>query len=219
MSSRRRSTRAAKAPERLDSTPAAPKKRANKTRSARTTASNKRQKTPRRAAAQQSRVSDDGDDESASEVADSDNEDDLDETSDYEARQKLAPRTPRKQMTAAKKPRATPQQQQQQRKKKQAAKAAEAPTGADMEIAADESLLLSTIQDDKVALAQVASDWIDSYRDNIDEALCELINFVLKLAGCPSKITEAAVYDADEIGSVLEGLQKQCIVVLKQGGA
>ncbi|KAJ1938846.1 cohesin complex subunit, partial [Linderina macrospora] len=224
MSSSRRSTRTVKAPERLDATPAASKKRATKTRSSKSaTASNKRRKTPKRKGAQRRHISDDEDDndEDASEVAESESEGDLDDASDYEAEKAPAPRTPRKQTAVAKKP--TAKQKPAAKQKKQTAKAiavlASSSAEANMEITVEESLLLTTIQDDRVALTQVASDWIDSYRDDCDGALCELINFLIRLTGCPSKITEEAVYDSDEIGAVLEGLQKQCITALKQGGA
>ncbi|KAJ1890307.1 cohesin complex subunit, partial [Coemansia sp. IMI 209127] len=78
--------------------------------------------------------------------------------------------------------------------------------------------LLNAIIDDDVALAQVVVDWISSYREGSDHAVCELINFFVKLTGCPGSISEDALYESEEIGSVLDDLQKQSLSALKQGG-
>ncbi|KAJ1729654.1 cohesin complex subunit, partial [Coemansia biformis] len=81
------------------------------------------------------------------------------------------------------------------------------------------SLLLDALLDDKAAVAQVAMDWIEAYREGADAALCELVNFVIRLTGCRSRIAEDALYETEGIAAVLEGLQEQTIAALKRRDA
>ncbi|KAJ2514506.1 cohesin complex subunit [Coemansia sp. RSA 1939] len=78
--------------------------------------------------------------------------------------------------------------------------------------------LLGAIIDDDVALAQVVMDWIGAYRENADQAICELVNFFVKLTGCPGSIHEDALYETEGIVSVVEGLQKQSLAALRRHG-
>ncbi|KAJ2031508.1 cohesin complex subunit, partial [Coemansia sp. S3946] len=76
------------------------------------------------------------------------------------------------------------------------------------------SQLLDAILDEKTALSQVVSDWIGSYRETGDMAVSELINFLIKLTGTSSSVTEASLEDVSE---TLDELQAQSIAALKRG--
>ncbi|KAJ2715697.1 cohesin complex subunit [Coemansia spiralis] len=217
----RRSTRVAKAPERLAAGSTTPRKRGKTggpaSAFAHPTPTSKRQRTGRGKRA--ARPRDASDDESTEEAASSSNEDgdeaqasasdesgsDSEPASDFEQPRGAAPRTPRKvgrrsAVGAAK-----------ARKAKTArAPASSAATGGEA------SLLLDALLDDKTAVAQVAMDWIDAYRRDADAALCELVNFVIRLTGCRARIDADALYETDEIAGVLEGLQEQTIAALKR---
>ncbi|KAJ2558037.1 cohesin complex subunit [Coemansia sp. RSA 1933] len=242
----RRSTRVSKGPDRLAPVAAhppppppsmTPRKRSKETGLAAKeaasafamplSASSKRQKTSTTKQKPRSRAtttaSDDDEDDSdagseenreeeeASESAGRSSSEDEEETSDFEEIQpKAAPKTP---------------QRRGQRKTKQGAartasraKASSggAPSGV---VGSEASQLLSAIIDEDVALAQVVMDWIGSYRETADPAICELINLFVKLTGCPGSISEDALYETEAIEAVLEALQKQSLSALKQGGA
>ncbi|KAJ2421388.1 cohesin complex subunit, partial [Coemansia sp. RSA 2531] len=76
------------------------------------------------------------------------------------------------------------------------------------------SQLLDAILDEKTALSQVVSDWIGSYRETGDMAVSELINFLIKLTGTSSSVTESSLEDVSE---TLDELQAQSIAALKRG--
>ncbi|KAI8322789.1 hypothetical protein GQ54DRAFT_130939 [Martensiomyces pterosporus] len=258
MTSRRRSTRAAKAPERFGSgsgperatprkrskpsaggqpsafaTPASAAGKRQKTRKGSATASRRREADEdadsevvedsenEREAAQPSNsdvddTSDQEDEEEEEEnaISEASSSEDDDETSDFEERTRAAAnRAPRK---TPHKGRSKQQSQQPLSARKAKARAVanvEAQTAGE-----NDSHLLGAILDDRVALAQVAMDWIDSYREETDEAVCELVNFFIKLAGCPSRIREDVLYEAESVPAVLVELQKQSIAALKSGG-
>ncbi|KAJ2058992.1 cohesin complex subunit [Coemansia sp. S146] len=77
------------------------------------------------------------------------------------------------------------------------------------------SQLLDAILDEKAALSQVVSDWIGSYRETGDMAISELINFLIKLTGTSSSVTEASLYE--DVSETLDELQAQSIAALKRG--
>ncbi|KAJ2849778.1 cohesin complex subunit, partial [Coemansia erecta] len=154
---------------------------------------------------------DEDQDDEVSEAAGSSSSEEDDEVSDFE---EPRPKTPLLK---------TPQRRRGQKEKKTRKSAKKstglAASGAASGVAHGEaSQLLNAIIDDDVALAQVVIDWISSYREGSDHAVCELINFFIKLTGCPGSISEDALYESEAIGSVLDGLQKQSLSALKQGG-
>ncbi|KAJ2090309.1 cohesin complex subunit [Coemansia sp. RSA 986] len=222
----RRSTRVSKAPDRLAAPGAmpppslTPRKRSKEAGVAAKevssafamplSASSKRQKTGRSKQKPGSRPSnemnaDEDSDNEVSESSGSSSENDEDETSDFE---ELQAKTPLK----------TPQRRGQKKTTQGTTPASRVKpsTGAPIHVLNDETnQLLNAIIDDNVALAQVAMDWISSYREGSDQAVCELINFFVKLTGCPGSISEDALYESEDIGTVLDALQKQSISALR----
>ncbi|KAJ1989861.1 cohesin complex subunit [Coemansia umbellata] len=167
--------------------------------------------------------SDAGDTEHEDEVSESTASESADdsETSDFEDARPRTNKTPKK----------TPQKRGQKQRNQYPRSAAAAPassasrgktkttTSTAGRLLNDESSqLLNAILDDNVALAQVVMDWISSYREGADQAMCELINFFVKLTGCPGSVNEDALYETESIPSVLDELQKQSITALKHGG-
>ncbi|KAJ2852311.1 cohesin complex subunit [Coemansia brasiliensis] len=192
----RRSARVAKVPERL--TPSTtPRKRSNASKasafSTPKSASSKRQRTAR---GKSSRSED-----SESAVSDSENEstsEGSDEASDFEEARPVRTKTPRKSAAAK-------------------AKAVRGKPHKQFDIGGDASSpLLDALIDEKTAVVQVATDWIESYREDADLALCELINLVIRLTGCPTKIKQDMIYETEDIAGLLEELQGQSIAALKQ---
>ncbi|KAJ1721152.1 cohesin complex subunit [Coemansia erecta] len=239
----RRSSRVTKAPERL-AAPTTPRKRAKQPTAAAAAAASpfatplssraKRQKTAARGQQSARRAVADEDDDDDNEDGDSnDDEDedeiqnnsssssaDEDEDSDFgqdegpqsrPGRSRAAKQTPRKAAAAA--PKA---------KQKRAAKPrAQQAGGATAAGSAQPSLLLNAILDEQTAVAQVAVDWIASYRrpSETDSATTELINFLIRLTGCPGQITAADLYEVEQIEAVLATLQAQAIAALKRGSS
>ncbi|KAJ2829798.1 cohesin complex subunit, partial [Coemansia sp. 'formosensis'] len=196
----RRSTRATKEPERLaPSTPVTPRKRSKALSKVSAFASpvsspSKRQRVVVASKAKRREISDD-DESEASDAASSSEEEE--ERSDFEES------------------RPTPAAATKSARKKQPAKQAAAPKQRKT-VSVDTSRLLDAILDEKTALAQVASDWIASYREAGDAAVCELVNFLIKLTGTPSApVTEATLYEG--VGETLDELQAQSIAALKRG--
>ncbi|KAJ1898812.1 cohesin complex subunit [Kickxella alabastrina] len=143
--------------------------------------------------------------EQESEQADSD-----DDNSDFEEKQravaKKAPRTPQgSRKTTKQKAEGRAQQQHQQHQQSAMAAATDALP----------SELFNAVLDDNVAVAQVVSDWIEAYRADDEASTGELINFLIKLAGCPGQIPHGAVYETEGITEQLERLQTQSIAALK----
>ncbi|KAF4634636.1 hypothetical protein G7Y89_g3456 [Cudoniella acicularis] len=64
-------------------------------------------------------------------------------------------------------------------------------------------------------LEDIASMWLNRYQDNSPAAMSELVNFVLKCAGCNVQITEDDINDADnvegKVGDIQEEYQSQNI--------
>ncbi|KAJ2785818.1 cohesin complex subunit [Coemansia interrupta] len=130
------------------------------------------------------------------------------------ARARATKQTPRKAAAAA-----TPKGKQ-----RRAAKPRAQQTGGAAAVAASHaqpSLLLNAILDEQTAVAQVAVDWIASYRrpSSTDSATTELINFLIRLTGCPGQITAADLYEVEQIEAVLATLQAQAIAALKRGSS
>ncbi|KAJ2826001.1 cohesin complex subunit, partial [Coemansia furcata] len=200
----RRSTRATKEPERLaPSTPVTPRKRGKALSKVSAFASpvsspSKRQRVVVASKAKRREISDD-DESEASDVASSSEEEEEEERSDFEESRP----TPAAATKAA-------------RKKQPAKQAAAAAPKQRKTVSVDTSRLLDAILDEKAALAQVASDWIASYREAGDAAVCELVNFLIKLTGTPSApVTEGTLYEG--VGETLDELQAQSIAALKRG--
>ncbi|KAL8999364.1 MAG: hypothetical protein Q9169_001790 [Polycauliona sp. 2 TL-2023] len=55
----------------------------------------------------------------------------------------------------------------------------------------------------------VAAEWITRYNEHNANAMCELINFVLRCTGCDLEIDVHAIEDPDNAASKLEDLQKE----------
>ncbi|KAJ2797602.1 cohesin complex subunit, partial [Coemansia helicoidea] len=227
----RRSTRVSKTPSRLAAGSTTPRKRGQSSAAASafahpTPASSKRQRTGRGRQAARTKAAS-GDDEEAAAGASSEEEEKVEEApassgnesvsdsepaSDFEQPRSRAPRTPRTPRRAGRRSAAGGTANARKTKAARAAAAA-----ADSGATGDEpSQLLEALLDDKAAVAQVAMDWIESYGDDADAALCELINFVIRLTGCRGRITTEALYETDGIAGVLEGLQEQTIAALKR---
>ncbi|KAJ1960222.1 cohesin complex subunit [Dipsacomyces acuminosporus] len=225
---RKRSKQAANARSSAISTPVAATNKRQKTRNGATavTAASKRkdldEDSDEEEEESQSDNSDRGSeqDEEESAVSETSDEEDQDETSDFEEKaQSTLNKTPRKTQRNAKQ---QPKQRQGRQQQSLGARKAKARAIANVEAqpaGQNDSHLLAAILDDKVALAQVAMDWIDSYREEADAAVCELLNFIFKLTGCPSKIKEDVVYEAESVPAVLAELQAQSIAALKSRGA
>ncbi|KAJ2726328.1 cohesin complex subunit [Coemansia sp. Benny D115] len=215
----RKSTRATRAPERLaPSALSTPRKRTKTASGAVATPSRGRRNN---ASAQNQPDSDNsqGEEEEEEEEGDEDGDDDdaeasdssASEASDFEENRQTAraskAMTPRKRAIAG-----TPQK----RKSKQPNK--RQPRQTATATVESQSVLLNSIMDENMAVGQVVMDWIESFRSGreSDAAVTELINFLLKLAGCPGQISEADLYETDSISDVLQGLQSQSIAALKK---
>ncbi|KAJ2454258.1 cohesin complex subunit [Coemansia sp. RSA 2336] len=191
----RRSARVAKVPERL--TPSTtPRKRSSASKASAFPTPKSASKRQRTAHGQNTRSQD-----SESAVSDSENDsasEESDEASDFEEARPVRTKTPRKSAaTKAKSVRGKPHKQ--------------------LDLGGDASSpLLDALADEKTAVVQVATDWIESYREDADLALCELINLVIRLTGCPTKIKQDVIYETESIAGLLEELQEQSIAALKQ---
>ncbi|KAJ1751569.1 cohesin complex subunit [Coemansia sp. RSA 1821] len=191
----RRSARVAKVPERLTSS-TTPRKRGNASKASAFSTPKSASKRQRTARGKSSRSQD-----SESAVSDSEHDstsEESDEASDFEEARPARTKTPRKSAaTKAKAVRGKPHKQ--------------------LDLGGDASSpLLDALADEKTAVVQVATDWIESYREDADLALCELINLVIRLTGCPTKIKQDMVYETESIAGLLEELQEQSIAALKQ---
>lgn len=64
------------------------------------------------------------------------------------------------------------------------------------------------------SLDDVASVWLGRYKENGPAAMAELVNFVLKCAGCTIRVTEDDINDVDNVegrlGDVQEEFQAVC---------
>ncbi|KAM0722366.1 hypothetical protein Q7P37_001807 [Cladosporium fusiforme] len=58
-------------------------------------------------------------------------------------------------------------------------------------------------------LQEIANDWRQSFNDHESSALAELINFVLRAAGCTSKVTEHDIEDPDAVSGKIDDLQTE----------
>ena len=58
-------------------------------------------------------------------------------------------------------------------------------------------------------LEAVAADWLSHYEDDNANAMCDLINFVLRCSGCHLKVTVHDIEDPDNAPSKLEDLQNE----------
>ncbi|KAJ2390097.1 cohesin complex subunit, partial [Coemansia sp. RSA 2603] len=241
----RRSARVTKAPERLAApaaTPGAttPRKRAKQPAGAASAFASplssraKRQKTATRGRQQNARRAvadddDDDDDDNESDGEESDQDEDADESqndsssssadddddgdSDFGQREgagrsRGTKQTPRKA--------AAPKGKQARAAKPRAQHGSSTAAASN----AQPSLLLNAILDEQMAVSQVVVDWIASYRrsSETDSATTELINFLIRLSGCPGQITSGDLYEVEQIESVLGTLQAQAIAALKRGG-
>ncbi|KAJ2324487.1 cohesin complex subunit, partial [Coemansia sp. RSA 2673] len=152
----------------------------------------------------------------ASEEDSDEGEEDL---SEFEERKRTAStRTPRKSQKKAPVAKARQTAAGQQRLKRQKKTAVRAPDNhGDGDVEEDaSSQLFAAVVDDKAAVAQVVGDWVGEYRENADAAVCELVNFLIRLAGSRRKIKEDSVY-AEDVGEVVEEIQAQTIAALKRG--
>lgn len=55
----------------------------------------------------------------------------------------------------------------------------------------------------------VAAIWATRFEENNAEALCDLVNALLKSAGCDEKITEHDIEDIDNIPNKLNDLSEE----------
>ncbi|KAJ2799392.1 cohesin complex subunit, partial [Coemansia guatemalensis] len=238
----RRSARVSRMPDRLEGGNTTPQKRskAATTKGASAFSSprgggNKRQKTARGRAAARSRAqtrgeeseaeSDEDRESATSESAVSDSEEGEDvqaeepesaaasscsedeaESSDFEE--------PRSGRTRTRTPRKTLQKRGARVKKTR--KVVHAESGEAQNAGA--SALLEALTDETVAVAQVAKDWIAEYREDADTALCELINFVIELAGSPGRISAETLYETDNAAAEVEAQQQQTLAALRRNG-
>ncbi|XP_068205797.1 cohesin subunit SA-2 isoform X2 [Palaemon carinicauda] len=79
-------------------------------------------------------------------------------------------------------------------------------------MAEDESSLYFIVKNGRIALAQVVDDWIDSYKDNRDAALLQLMQFFINAAGCKGKITahmQATMEHAEIIRRMTEEFEEE----------
>ncbi|KAJ2005013.1 cohesin complex subunit, partial [Coemansia thaxteri] len=234
----RRSTRTTKEPERLaaSNAPLTPRKRGKAAASAFATPvgetekgrRGKRQKVgaSKRSTAATNSDGDGSDRESAGEEAvsshpasEEDSDDGEEDLSEFEERKRTAStRTPRKSQKKAPVAKARQTAAGQQRLKRQKKTAVRAPDNhGDGDVEEDaSSQLFAAVVDDKAAVAQVVGDWVGEYRENADAAVCELVNFLIRLAGSRRKIKEDSVY-AEDVGEVVEEIQAQTIAALKRG--
>ena len=58
-------------------------------------------------------------------------------------------------------------------------------------------------------LQEIAKEWRQSFEQYESKALAEVINFVLRAAGCTSKVTEHDIEDPDAVASKIEDLQHE----------
>ncbi|KAL1589997.1 hypothetical protein WHR41_01406 [Cladosporium halotolerans] len=58
-------------------------------------------------------------------------------------------------------------------------------------------------------LQEIAKEWRQSFDQHESSALAEVINFVLRAAGCTSKVTEHDIEDPDAVSSKIEDLQNE----------
>ena len=58
-------------------------------------------------------------------------------------------------------------------------------------------------------LQEIAKEWRQSFAQYESKALAEVINFVLRAAGCTSKVTEHDIEDPDAVASKIEDLQHE----------
>ncbi|XP_042863250.1 cohesin subunit SA-2-like isoform X2 [Penaeus japonicus] len=79
-------------------------------------------------------------------------------------------------------------------------------------MAEDEQSLYFIVRNGRTALAQVVDDWIDSYKDNRDGALLQLMQFFINAAGCKGKITphmQATMEHAEIIRRMTEEFEEE----------
>ncbi|KAJ1878032.1 hypothetical protein LPJ57_003638, partial [Coemansia sp. RSA 486] len=239
----RRSARVSKAPDRLapstlSAPPATPRKRAKNTPSAFATplsARNKRQRTHTKAASRtrdtpEEEEEEEEDDRSASEQeasasendedktnADSDqddDDDDEDEVSDF-GEEISSKNTPRKQPAAA----ASAKQSKRKAVSKKSKASLSSASANAAAVQPGQCALFNWVLDENLAIPQAAIDWLRTYRDpeESDRAVVELVNFFLKLTGCPGQIDFDDLYDVDKIPDKLAHLQTTSIAALKRG--
>jgi cohesin complex subunit SA-1/2 len=58
-------------------------------------------------------------------------------------------------------------------------------------------------------LQNIANEWRQRFHEHESRALAEVINFVLRAAGCTSKVTEHDIEDPDAVSSKIEDLQHE----------
>jgi cohesin complex subunit SA-1/2 len=58
-------------------------------------------------------------------------------------------------------------------------------------------------------LQDIATEWRKSFHEHESSALAEIINFVLRAAGCTSKVTQHDIEDPDAVSSKIEDLQHE----------
>ncbi|KAJ2707934.1 cohesin complex subunit [Coemansia sp. IMI 203386] len=236
----RRSARVSKAPDRLapstlSAPPTTPRKRAKNTPSAFATplsARNKRQRTHTKAASrtrdtpeeeeeddrsasdQEASASENDEDKTNADSDQDDDDDDEDEVSDF-GEEISSKNTPRKQPAAA----ASAKQSKRKaisKKSKASLSSASANAAA---VQPGQCALFNWVLDENLAIPQAAIDWLRTYRDpeESDRAVVELVNFFLKLTGCPGQIDSDDLYDVDKIPDKLARLQTTSIAALKRG--
>lgn len=66
-------------------------------------------------------------------------------------------------------------------------------------------------------LNDVAARWLHQFDDNNSHELAELINFVLRCAGCDSKVEEHDMEDPDNCDSKLNDIQEEYQAVSDTG--
>lgn len=90
--------------------------------------------------------------------------------------------------------------------KKRAPKKAKIADSADAEAAG--GLYADVFAHDK-PIEQVVADWLEAFTDHESRALGDVINFVLKAAGCNGKVTEHDTEDPDNASNKLTDLQEE----------
>ncbi|KAJ1679824.1 cohesin complex subunit, partial [Spiromyces aspiralis] len=77
--------------------------------------------------------------------------------------------------------------------------------------------LFNAIADSQASLKQLALDWINSFRESRVDATCELLNLVVKAAGCPGTLRTEAVENPDAVAGAIAELHAQCKTLQRRG--
>ncbi|XJO74885.1 hypothetical protein BDV3_005641 [Batrachochytrium dendrobatidis] len=68
----------------------------------------------------------------------------------------------------------------------------------------------------RLALEPIIIDWIESYQQDPNEAMCDLVNFLIQAAGCTKPmVNRETIEDSDLITDALQDIQHQCSLQLQ----